>query len=308
MDTPVIHQGQLLSCAVASGEVEWLLNQSFPVASGASFYDDFPAWQSADAEWRALRGAGGELLTAAGCLIGDWNLSPTLPPLRVARIGGVVTSSAHRGKGHAGRLMQEWIELLGARGVRLLVLWGFDSPLYQRLGFQPLGRQVRVPIAKCRANLAAAASSAGFSTLEGFSPEIFSFMQERRRQGQGVLLSDAEFTVMARHQNTRWLRVLDRNQSVVGYGAFGRGVDLGHQLHEWGGRPEALSLILDWATGISSEAEIMGSYAELSSVLGRLPEEAVIEPVCLARVLDDKLFSLLERFEDSLWFWGLDGV
>jgi hypothetical protein len=85
-------------------------------------------------------------------------------------------------------------------------------------------------------------------------------------------------------------------------------VDLGHQLHEWGGRPEALSLILDWATGISSEAEIMGSYAELSSVLGRLPEEAVIEPVCLARVLDDKLFSLLERFEDSLWFWGLDGV
>jgi len=291
---------------VDPSRIEPLLNECFPVEPGRSFFDDFPAWNSERALWVALLGPDGRPAAAAGALPGEWTLGPDGTAITIVRIGGVVTHESWRGHGLASQLVGTLVEHAASAGARACILWGQDSSLYRRLGFEPLGRQIRAPLGPLVALEERA--PAILRLEEGFTSEVFAAMAESRRSRGGIVVSSVEADEVLLYRNTRWARVLDTEGVLRGYGAFGKGIDLGLQLHEWGGSPEAIRLIVRWAHSLDPRAEIMGTQALLEEVFGVLPGESVAEPLCLAKVFDPEVRSLLAEREERLWFWGLDGV
>jgi len=291
---------------VDPSRIEPLLNECFPVERGRSFFDDFPSWNSERALWVSLVGPDGRPAAAAGALPGEWIIGPDGASITVVRIGGVVTHEAWRGHGLASQLVGTLVEHASSAGARACVLWGQDSSLYRRPGFEPLGRQIRAPLAELASREDRA--PAVLRLEEGFTGDVFRAMGDSRRSSGGVALSSAEEEEVLQYRNTRWARVLDSDGALQGYGAFGKGIDLGFQLHEWGGSPEAVRMIARWAYSLDPRAEIMGTQFGLEEIFGELPGESVVESLCLARVFDPEVRTMLAEREDRLWFWGLDGV
>lgn len=288
------------------GDVERLLAECFPVPPGGSFFDDFPLWQdSTQAEWLGIvdpKGDGTRVLGCAGRVSGDWHVPGGNRLIKVARIGGVATAPELRGRGLAGGLVEELLARARAEGAEVAVLWGMESNLYARLGFAGRGRQVRIPV---RA-LVEPGRAPGIHRLEeGFAPEILPLMMEARSHTGGIRLTPGDAGWIARHRNTRWARVLDGEGRIVAYGAFGRGMDLGYQLHDWGGSGEALDMLLRWALSQDASAEIMGPFWLMKELWGHCDPEALHESACMLLELEP---GSIPADDGGLWFWGLDGV
>jgi hypothetical protein len=82
-------------------------------------------------------------------------------------------------------------------------------------------------------------------------------------------------------------------------------MDLGLQLHDWGGDPQALRAVFRWARGFDPQAELMGSKWAVSQALGFLPTLRTDEAACMFLSLKEER---IPNDEDAIWFWGLDGV
>ena len=284
---------------VGADSVERLLAECFPVPAGSSFFDDFPIWRHRpDAEWLAVRSGDG-IVACAGLVTGVWKV-PGGPRLRVARVGGVATHPSLRGQGVASLLVEALIERARRLELDAVVLWGTDSPLYSRLGFKSRGVQLRAPIAPLLEGGSRAPSALRLE--EGFDATILPLMQQARDHSGGVELVPSDLEWISEHKNTHWARVLDGQGRLVAYGAFGRGMDLGLQLHEFWGEGEALAMIMRWAHSIDPSAEIMGPGSVLSARVG---STAVSESACLMLPLGPSAERLAES---AIWFWGLDGV
>jgi len=287
--------------------VEPLLNACFPVPEAASFFDDFPIWQKGEGvTWLALLRPNGVPVACAGMVDGQWILESAGHPIPIARVGGVATSEGARGQGAATLLVRELLVRAGRAGAQAAVLWGQETPLYTRLGFRAVGRQLRVPLS---AVVSAMDRRPGFLRLEeGGASELLLELERARLQHGGIHLSAVDLEWISKHRNTRWARVREASGKVVGFGAFGRGIDLTYQLHEWGGTMDAVRMLGRWALSIRADAEIMGKQAMLESVFGTLPGNSIVESSCLLRSLTPELEARLEGQEDEAWFWGLDGV
>jgi len=286
-----------------AGRVEALLARCFPTKEGGSFYDDFPLWrQGGQAAWLEYND-GTHVLGCAGMLPGVWQWPDGGGLLKVVRIGGVATDAEIRGQGVAGRLVEALLVEARKLGAQAAVLWGMESPLYSRLGFAGRGIQLRIPLAQLELE---ASRSPGQLRLElGWDPSILPLMQRARIWAGGILLTETDAAWLAEHKNTQWARVVGSDGRTVAYGAFGRGMDLGYQLHDWWGEGEALQMILRWARGLDPQAEIMGPGWALEERLGRLPAQLIEETACMILPLGQ---SVLPAQEADIWFWGLDGV
>ena len=291
---------------VAASDVEGLLAVCFPVKAGGSFFDDFPIWREGPwVEWFGVTGPEG-VVACAGMMTGQWHTgahSPKDLPLKIVRIGGVATHPQLRGKGVASVLVEALVERAKQQGGDAVALWGIDSPLYGRLGFQGRGHQVRVPLGPL--DLGVERAPGLFRVEEGFRSDLLPLLQKTREWAGGVELGFADLGWLEKHRNTRWVRVLDSQDRLLAYGAFGRGMDLGLQLHDWGGESQALRVVFRWARGLDPQAELMGSKWAVSQALGFLPELLTEESACMLLGLNE---SRLPPNEDAIWFWGLDGV
>lgn len=285
-------------------DVEPLLAESFPVEPGKSFFDDFPLWRSPSAEWFGVVDGAGRVLACAGMVAGEWLVPGESSVIKVGRIGGVATAASLRGQGVASVLVEALIERARVLGLKAAILWGVESNLYKRLGFKGRGRQLRVPL-----HLMSSAPSRApgvFRLEEGFSSRVIPLMKGMRREfgGMQLALSDAHW--ISQHVHTRWALVMNAQGDCVAYGAFGRGIDLGYQLHDWGGSGEALEMILRWASGLDSGAELMGPAALVGGLLNAgIPAVSSEETACMVLELESGTVPL---DDEKIWFWGLDGV
>ncbi len=288
-------------------DVEGLLAASFPVGPQKSFFDDFPLWREASAEWFGVVDGGGRVLACAGMVPGEWWVPGEGSPIKVGRIGGVATDVSLRGQGVASVLVEALIERARVMEHKAVVLWGVESNLYTRLGFKSRGRQLRVPLHLMEPR---PSRSPGVLRLEeGFSSRVIPLMRGMRREfgGMQLALSDAHW--ISQHLNTRWALVFDAKGDCVAYGAFGRGIDLGYQLHDWGGSGEALEMILRWASSLDPGAELMGPASLVTEIFrgegGELPSVASEETACMVLELEP---GCVPFDDEKIWFWGLDGV
>jgi GNAT superfamily N-acetyltransferase len=271
-----------------------LLDHCFGVAGGRHFFEDFPIWDPAVVPrgpklvrlgaWKGDRLVASAGLRLAELALGDSSRTP------VALIGAVATDPAFRGRGLASQLTAELVKRAAEAGAALALLWGSEHRMYARLGFELAGSQIRAPLAR----LELGAKGEAPAIVRGWTDALFPLIQSRAR---GVILEDSDLEWYRAHRHVEWLRA-ERQGKIVAYAAFGRGIDLGGIVHEWGGEPGALAHLLMSVLAAHPEAELLGPADASQFGLNKHPAER------LALVLKIAHAGPLP----PLWVWGLDAV
>lgn len=261
-----------------------LLDRAFPVPPGGHFLSDFPIWDDRFSPGQQVRRLGifdanadseGRLLGCAGLRIA--RLKTANGPLPVALIGAVATDPSARGQGLASRLISEAIEQARREGAAMILLWGSEHSLYARFGFELCGTQVRVALAEL------SAPRVGAAVRTGWNPSILSSLMTQRPGG--LCLDPAQDAAwISAHRNVRWFWAGDEREPLA-YAALGRGIDLAHMVHEWGGDREALTEIFSAILTEDSEAQLLAPPA-LLRFYGWEGASAVSERLALVKILD----------------------
>lgn len=286
----------LISDARSHEQWEALLNANFPVGEGASFFDDFPVWKRELSPPETLKiGAfrDGQLASAAAARIALMRTEDA--DVRVAILGGVVTHPSHRGRGLASNIVSFALEWAESQNAQAILLWTQEHALYERLGFQQVGRQVTVPLSRIQLR-----QNVSIQVNEGWVPALFEKLKNRPL---GLRLTDSDLGWVSAHKNVRWFWS-GSPENPTAYAAIGKGIDLTGLVHEWGGDPRALASLLFEVRNRVPYASVLGHPVWLAANL--LCEEALtarFEPLCMARSLRGD-----GALPEPLWLWGVDGA
>ena len=294
-------------------DLSGLLDQCFPVPSGYHFFDDFPIWNPAFSSVNASRIGiieQGQLIGAAGVRMAKMHLLSTPKTATVAMIGAVASHPAYRGKGLASHCVKKAIEWAKTQGAEAAILWGSEQALYQRLGFEMMGHQCRIPLGEVQLEYSPSSSGRASSSPSatrvnrGWTPSLFDLIRQRR---SGILLQQDDLGWYSAHRNVKWYYT-GSIETPTAYAAFGRGIDLQNCIHEWGGDAQDLLLIFREVQKehAGSEVALMGHPIELVRQFRFHSDPlAFVEYLCMAQVLSPRTSPF--PF-DRLWFWGLDAA
>ena len=286
-----------------------LLDQCFPVPTGHHYFDDFPIWDPRFKVvdlYRTGIFSGTRLLSCAGVRLADLGRpNGCLAQLRIALLGGVATHPEYARRGLGSRAVSAAVDWAVRGGAQMILLWGSEHRMYERLGFQLYGKQLQI-------------SLADISTLRlsptnprvhiGWNPRLF---QLRQGSPTGLLLKDQDCAWYSAHKNVQWFYVGEPDRPEA-YAAVGRGIDLPGVVHEWGIHssvvhrsplPGLLRYIEEggWARTIIGSPSLL---AEIGVPPRWPPIEFPTEFLCLARMTGDR--AEIEKV--PLWIWGLDAV
>ncbi len=240
---------RLLESSEDMAKAEALLNRSFPVVQGTSFFDDFPVWRIDNGADVTLYGAFADdaLVALAGLRLA--RLKSEDRQLPVALIGGVCTDEAWRGKGLATQIVSECLKRARDSGAALVFLWGSEHSLYQKLGFELCGEQARLQLGSLRLPEPARA----LDVKMGWTPEIFSLMQARTI---GLAQTERDEKWLSEHKNVQWYW-LRKGDAVSAFVGMNRGIDLQNIVHEWGGERDEVLKLLAFMCKVKPELEIV---------------------------------------------------
>jgi predicted N-acetyltransferase YhbS len=274
-----------------------LMDRSFAVPQGQSYLNDFPVWRGRTPEILKMGAYDGKKLVGTACVrVADLWAKGTQQIL-VGLIGAVATDEAYRGRGIAKSLVSLATDWAQNRGASLAVLWGAEHELYAKIGFHPCGQQVRVALAGMNREQVSAIQ-------EGWNPALFQTLQNRK---SGIAFQKVDSLWLAAQENVKWFWSGPK-ESPTAYAALGRGIDMPHMIHEWGGSLQNLLPVLTRIAAADPQAEILGSPGIFNKA-GIQFDPSKIEYLCLAKVLDpaavlraftDRI-QVCSKFENGVW-------
>ncbi len=164
--------------------------------------------------------------------------------LPVAFVGSVATHLNHRGKGHGTAVVERAIARAAESGAALALLWADESEWYQSRGWVPLGTENVFVVNSNNAFLLPDAD--GVRPME--ARDVAAVHTLYCTHESRVDRSEAETGAILTTPGLRAL-VQEVDGSVTGYACVGRGEDLAHCVHEWGGTPEGVLPVIasHWA-------------------------------------------------------------
>jgi predicted N-acetyltransferase YhbS len=262
-----------------------LMDRSFAVPKGQSYLKDFPIWRGRTPEILKMGAYDGKKLVGTACVrVADlW--AKGSQQFLVGLIGAVATDEAYRGRGIAKSLVSLAADWAQNRGAALAVLWGSEHELYAKIGFHPCGQQVRVALSAMNSNKTS-------PIQQGWNPALFNTLQNRK---SGVALQKVDSLWLAAQENVKWFWTGPK-ESPSAYAALGRGIDLAHMVHEWGGAIQNLLPVLSAVHAADPLAELLGSPDSFKKT-GIQFDPSSIEFLCLAKVLNPA--KILRAFTDQ---------
>ncbi len=262
-------------------ELDTLISDAFGYARPAHYLQDFPVWAPSRNDPQNThffkRSATGKLIAHVGLRKGDVaiaDLSGVVQIFPTALIGAVVTHPDARGQGLAQNLLQDALLQARAQGCVQILMWGSLNPMYQRLGFDYAGTQIRVPLKEWKT------LNTADSTLkihEGFCDAIAqAFLSQKT--GLRFLPSDVEW--LSQQNSVRWFWTARPFAAV----AMGRGMDLPGMVHEHLGDPAGLQSLYAHILKFNTHAELLLSpeLAAHFKLQSPLSKSWISEPQCLA--------------------------
>jgi GNAT superfamily N-acetyltransferase len=275
-----------------------LLDRAFPVPAGSRFLEDFPVWaphseSKSDPLVRIGVYKAGELAGCAGVRMGDLQ-SPRGEATRVALVGAVATDERYRGMGLASSMVKYACEWAGSHGASFVMLWGSEHDLYRRIGFELSGAQVRVPLEALEFPRPALGN-----LVRGWTPALFAMIQAR---GTGLTLRNEDKGWYTSHKHVEWFWTGSVERPAA-YAAVGRGIDLQNLVHEFGGEPAALTVLLAKLAAERPGLSLLASPAMLARSGLKTRTAPREEFLCLLKAL-----NTTARLPDPFWLWGLDAV
>jgi GNAT superfamily N-acetyltransferase len=177
--------------------------------------------------------ADGAVVSACALVRRDLVVRDVLLP--VGLIGSVATLPEHRGRGFATAVLEAAEAELRRTGALLAILWADDAAYYAKRGYRPFGGEhdFVLPAAVAPDLPALPGVRARTPDDDEAIHELYAAHPERVErtlEETRVLLACPRMEVLVCE---RWGRLL-------GYACVGRGEDLAHAVHEWGGDAQTL--------------------------------------------------------------------
>ena len=263
-----------------------LWDKAFPVTGGRSYTDDFPIWgcerlrREGQLEFFTARDPRThEVVSVAGARLA--NLRVPSGQLRVVLIGAVATTPEVRGRGLASQCVTLAMDWARKQQASLVALWGSEHAMYQKLGFELCGEQVRVPLQALLTDSPIGVQGA-MAVNRGWTPGLM--LPLLRREG-GIALQPSDEDWLSRHEGTTWYWTGSAERPSA-YAALGRGIDLQHLVHEWGGSRAELWSILQSIHSEDADAQILGHPTLLQRQFRLNVESLDREYLAMVHVLD----------------------
>ncbi len=279
-----------------SPEVNLLVSKAFGYIPPHSFFDDFPVWdlRLAPPTNKQIYSFGisenGKLISHAAARIAEIQTASGLVP--VGLIGAVATDAAYRAKGHSSTLMKHVLRFLEIHKCSWQLLWGSEHRFYAKLGFALAGQQFRAPISSLMQTHSQDLTE--YSKIKtGIDESIFKALKAKVT---GIKLNEHDRKWVYSQKTVHWY-FLDNPFAFMGYG---RGMDMGHIVHEFGGDKNSLLTLLSNLYLKDNMAQIMGTKSELQA-LGFTDSDLIQESLCLARSTPNTQAS----WKPDFWISGL---
>lgn len=285
-----------------------LLDHAFAVPAGSHFLDDFPVWneQLVPNSHEMIRlGVFNKEDLVACCGVRIAQLVTTGPnSLCVAIIGAVATREDQRGKGLATQVVSLGLQWAQERGAALVLLWGSEHRLYEKLGFDLCGIQHRIPLSQLVLNPQVQAIE---DVKQGWTSSLY-YVIRQRASGLALRLQDRVW--YEAHKNVQWYWS-GSEEHPTAYAAVGRGIDLKDVVHEWGGERKALEGILSKVKVNHPSAVLLGSPSLFDQQGWKLLDLSGVECLGLVNVLNpQKAFKSYcpETNLDEKYFSSVKGI
>lgn len=275
-----------------------LLDSSFNSPPGSHFFDDFPVWdpkQKTPSVFRIGVFQQKQLLSSAAVRIAELKIEGGSSS-KVALIGAVATLPDWRGHGLASSTVSLATQWAKEEGAHLALLWGSEHRLYQRLGFNLSGKQVRVPLS----TFCDPRTTSKEKLNQGWNPNLFEMICTR---SGGLVFDSSDRNWFEAHRNVTWYWTGDQKRPKA-YVAIGRGIDLKDMVHEWGGDRQSLIQILSLIAETNPKLEILG-HPDYLEKIGIPFAPSQVENLALIRILNP---AWPQELIDKLWIWGLDAA
>ena len=276
--------------------VNQLVSTAFGYHPPHQFFEDFPIWSISNDPARITHLGVFDESTSPRKLISHVGIHFTQMqtvhgPIPVALIGAVATDSNYRAQGISSTLLSDAISRAGHQAADWIFLWGSEHHFYKKFGFELMGTQGRAPVIDLPGN------PHGEVTIQsGLTEKIF---QSLIQQKKGIILKEHDREWFFNHSTVRWYSIDDPFAFV----AYGRGMDLNHLIHEWGGDPQSLKKLFNHVLSFDPSAEILGRVEELTA-LGFDEKSIVVEYLCLARATPSPI-GKTPQWHQGFWISGL---
>ncbi|MGE4231801.1 MAG: GNAT family N-acetyltransferase [Bacteriovoracia bacterium] len=275
------------------------LDKNFGYSQPQSYSVDFaPFFNVSSLSWSRLLWQDNKIIASAA-------LRPVTAIGRIGRIrlgivGAVATATDRRGQGLSVPVMTEIEFLARANNIDGLILWSDQLEFYSKFDFKPTGTQLIFPLEDVELPVTKEQEKA-FKIVPGWSFEVRGLYDKHPLR----LERDDEYWKAADQIISCTRMQALKDDEVVAYLGFDRGRDLQNIVHEWGGDPIALMVLVQKVLQTRPKLFWM-THPQLQDPI-RSHAEKIWKPIhshmALFKPLSDKIKNL-----HDFWFWGLDSL
>jgi GNAT superfamily N-acetyltransferase len=154
---------------------------------------------------------------------------------KVAAIGSVVTSTAHRNQGFSRQIIESCLEAAETHACDFAILWTDLFDFYRKMGFELGGCEISLAIEK-----EFSVSTEGLKILDSAKVSAEAIHRVYSQHTVSSLRSLEDTSKYLQIPNMRVYTAWDANGVLKAYAIEGKGADLNGYIHEWGGGVSAL--------------------------------------------------------------------
>lgn len=162
---------------------------------------------------------------------------------KVAAIGSVVTSPAHRNQGLSRQILDDCLEGARKHGCDFAILWTDLYDFYRKIGFELAGTEVSLTVPmnfKC-----AEVPGLRFMNSNRVDPEALLRLYSQHSTGSVRTVDEVRRYLQI--PNMRVFTAWDEQNRLQAYAIEGKGADLEGYIHEWGGGVSKLMPLIRYA-------------------------------------------------------------
>ncbi len=230
-------------------------------------------------------------------------IKSTVGLLKVAAIGGVVTSEGHRQKGFSRKVLEDCIALATQQNHDIAILWTNLYELYRKLGFELAGSEISLIIDK----EIPSEKRLPLRILKGANVSASAIEKLYNQHTINSVRKTTDFEKYLKIPNSSIYTAWTAENQIVAYAVEGKGADLNGYIHEWGGGVNELVDLFNFIVRDQKRPLTLMCPSHSQNLLRRLePATSYIHNGFLGmiKILNSK--NVIDKIQQQLRRSGLD--
>jgi hypothetical protein len=221
--------------------------------------------------------------------------------LKVAGIGSVVTATSHRQQGLSRQILEDCLQSAEAQGCDMALLWTDIPDFYRKFQFELAGTENHFAIDR---DLPTDAEGLRFMTGHQIAAEAIQNLYQKH--SVTTLRSVDEIRKFLKIPNSHIYTAWGPNNQLLAYAVEGKGADLTHHIHEWGGNLPELFALLNYIRARTQQNVRLIAPSHSQNLIRRLEAAGILRQenfLGMIRILrPDLLCSKIKKAARDLGF------